>query len=102
MAPAVTLISRALERVHHQLPGLKVNVDVDVSPALVPRLLEGELDMVISRIPAGFDPGHFVFEEIGEEAISVVCRRGHPLADAASPSLAEMTAYPGRSSPRAP
>nr|WP_275288387.1 LysR family transcriptional regulator [Halomonas elongata] len=94
MAPAVTLISRALERVHRQLPGLKISVDVDVSPALVPRLLEGELDMVISRIPAGFDPGHFVFEEIGEEAISVVCRREHPLANVASPSLADMKAYP--------
>ncbi|GHC34081.1 LysR substrate-binding domain-containing protein [Aidingimonas halophila] len=94
MAPAVTLIAQTLERVHRRLPGLKVNVHVDVSPALIPRLLEGEFDMVVSRIPAGFDPGHFVFEEIGEEAICIVCRRNHPLADKGSPTLAEMTAYP--------
>ena len=94
MAPAVTLISRALERVHQQLPNLKVSVDVDVSPVLVPRLLEGEFDMVISRIPTDQDPSRFVFEEIGEEAISIVCRRDHPLAHKASPSLAEMATYP--------
>ncbi len=94
MAPAVTLVAQTLERVHRRLPGLKVNVHVDVSPALIPRLLEGEFDMVISRIPAGFDPGHFVFEEIGEEAIRIVCRRDHPLANETSPTLAEMTTYP--------
>lgn len=67
MAPAVTLLTSAIEQVHRDRPGLKISVDVDVSKVLVPRLLEGELDFAITRIPAGVDAEWFVFEEIGEE-----------------------------------
>ncbi|WP_163560760.1 LysR substrate-binding domain-containing protein [Halomonas sp. NO4] len=94
MAPAVTLLASAIERVHRDRPGLKVSVAVDVSQALVPRLLEGELDFAITRIPVGFPAERFVFEEIGEEEICFVCRAGHPLTGQDSPSLAAMAAYP--------
>lgn len=94
MAPAVTLLTSAIERVHHDLPGLKVRVDVDVSKALIPRLMEGEFDFAITRIPAGFATEHFVFEEIGEEEICFVCREGHPLAGMPQPDLKAMVSYP--------
>ncbi|TDX28036.1 LysR family transcriptional regulator [Modicisalibacter xianhensis] len=94
MAPAVTLLTSAIERVHRDLPGLKVRVDVDVSKALIPRLLEGEFDFAITRIPEGFSTEHFVFEEIGEEEICFVCREGHPLAGKTQPTLADMVVYP--------
>lgn len=94
MAPAVTLLTSAIERVHRERPGLKIRVDVDVSKTLVPLLLEGELDFAITRIPAGFDIERFVFEEIGEEELCFVCRQGHPLADKTSLSLADMATYP--------
>lgn len=94
MAPAVTLLTSAIERVHRERPGLKVSVDVDVSKVLVPRLLEGELDFAITRIPAGVDVERFVFEEIGEEELCFVCRKGHPLTNKAPLSLASMAVYP--------
>lgn len=94
MAPAVTILTSAIERVHRDQPGLKISVDVDVSKVLVPRLLEGELDFAITRIPAGVDAEWFVFEEIGEEELCFVCRKGHPLADKTTLSLADMSAYP--------
>lgn len=94
MAPAVTILTSAIERVHRDQPGLKISVDVDVSKVLVPRLLEGELDFAITRIPAGVDAEWFVFEEIGEEELCFVCRKGHPLADKTPLSLADMSAYP--------
>lgn len=94
IAPAVTLLASAIERVHRDRPRLKVSVTVDVSQALVPRLLEGELDFAITRIPAGFPAERFVFEEIGEENICFVCRAGHPLTGQAEPSLSAMAAYP--------
>lgn len=94
MAPAVTLLTSAIERVHRDRPGLKISVDVDVSKVLVPRLLEGELDFAITRIPAGVDAERFVFEEIGEEELCFVCRQGHPLADKQTLSLADMTGFP--------
>lgn len=94
MAPAVTLLASAIERVHRDLPGLKVGVDVDVSKRLVPRLMAGEFDFAITRIPEDFPSEAFVFEEIGEEALCFVCREGHPLAGAGQLDLASMTAYP--------
>lgn len=94
MAPAVTLLTSAIERVHRERPGLKISVDVDVSKVLVPRLLEGELDFAITRIPPGIDTERFVFEEIGEEVLCFVCRKGHPLMAKTSLRLADMSAYP--------
>ncbi|MCS2608311.1 LysR substrate-binding domain-containing protein [Halomonas dongshanensis] len=94
MAPAVTLLTSAIERVHRDRPALKISVDVDVSKALVPRLLEGELDFAITRIPAGSDIEHFVFEEIGEEQLCFICREGHPLAHDATPTLTDMATFP--------
>lgn len=94
MAPAVTILTSAIERVHRELPGLKVSVDVDVSKSLIPRLMEGEFDFAITRIPEGFPAEQFVFEEIGEEEICFVCRAGHPLAGVAMPDLPDMAAYP--------
>ncbi|MDR5876219.1 LysR substrate-binding domain-containing protein [Halomonas sp. CUBES01] len=94
MAPAVTILTSAIEQVHRDQPGLKISVDVDVSKVLVPRLLEGELDFAITRIPAGVDAEWFVFEEIGEEELCFVCRKGHPLADKTPLSLSDMSAYP--------
>ncbi len=94
MAPAVTLLTSAIERVHRDLPGLKIGVDVGVSRDLIPRLLEGELDFAITRIPAGFPAERFVFEEIGEEALCFVCREGHPLSGQSPLSLEAMAAYP--------
>ncbi|MCB8888179.1 LysR family transcriptional regulator [Vreelandella malpeensis] len=94
MAPAVTLLTSAIERIHRDRPTLKISVEVDVSKALVPRLLEGELDFAITRIPAGSDIEHFVFEEIGEEELCFICREGHPLAQVAAPALLDMAAFP--------
>ncbi|MGO2147909.1 LysR substrate-binding domain-containing protein [Halomonas sp.] len=94
MAPAVTLLTSAIERVHRDRPELKISVDVDVSKALVPRLLEGELDFAITRLPPGSDLERFVFEEIGEEELCFVCREGHPLVGKTSLKLADMAAYP--------
>ncbi|TBW55996.1 LysR family transcriptional regulator [Marinobacter halodurans] len=94
MAPAVTILTSAVERVHRALPGLKVRIDVDVSKRLVPRLIEGEFDFVVSRIPEGFTAEHFIFEEIGEEDICIVCREGHPAMGEAPVSLEALTDYP--------
>lgn len=94
MAPAVTLLTSAIERSHRQHPGLKVSIDVNVSKVLIPRLLEGELDFAITRIPAGFPAERLVFEEIGEEEICFVCREGHPLSGHRSLDLGKMAPFP--------
>ncbi|MFC0267462.1 LysR family transcriptional regulator [Kushneria aurantia] len=94
MEPAVSLLTRALERIQAERPGLQVTVQVDVSRALVSALLEGHYDFVIARIPAGFSGEHFVFEEIEEEAISFVIHRDHPLYGDTPPGLEALTDWP--------
>lgn len=94
LAPAVTLLASAVERVHRDSPHLEVNIDVDVSRNLVPRLRDGEFDFAIARIPGGMPAGDFVFEEIGEEELCFVCRAGHPLAGRETFDLTSMLDYP--------
>lgn len=94
LAPAVTLLATAVERVHRDAPHLKVNIDVDVSRNLVPRLRDGEFDFAIARIPGDMPAGDFVFEEIGEEALCFVCRAGHPLSNSPAAPLEALQDYP--------
>ncbi|WP_043529961.1 LysR family transcriptional regulator [Litchfieldella xinjiangensis] len=94
LAPAVTLLASAIERVHRTHPKLKVSVEVDVSKRLAPRLLEGELDFAITRIPSDISAEPFIFEEIGEEDICFVCREGHPLSGMSPLTLEAMAAFP--------
>jgi DNA-binding transcriptional LysR family regulator len=80
MAPAVELVVPAVDAVRRRHPGLQISVDVDTSPVLIDRLRQGQLDFAIARIPADADPTPFIYEEIGDEELSFVCRSGHPLA----------------------
>ncbi|WP_110687145.1 LysR substrate-binding domain-containing protein [Salinicola aestuarinus] len=94
MAPAVTLLATAIERVHREAPHLQVNIDVDVSRQLVPRLRAGVYDFAIARIPTDMPASEFVFEEIGEEALCAVCRADHPLADTPISDPEALGGYP--------
>ena len=94
MEPAVALLTRAIEQMHSERPKLRINVNVDVSRALISGLMDGHYNFVISRIPAGFSGEHFVFEEIGEEEICFICSRSHPLAEQPVPALSAMVDYP--------
>lgn len=70
---------------------VRVSVEVDTSDALVPAVLEGDLDVAIARLPdqfADIDVEVELFEE--GEAMSVVARPGHPLVDARGVTLADL------------
>ncbi|TBW38741.1 LysR family transcriptional regulator [Siculibacillus lacustris] len=84
MAPAVEMLTAAVTAARARLKGLQVTIDVETSDVLVGRLLASKLDFVISRIPAGFDPEPFDYEEIGAETLCMMVRRDHPLAELAS------------------
>lgn len=94
MAPAMTLLATAIESAHRETPNIQVNIDVDVSRRLVPRLRAGTYDFAIARIPADMPASDFVFEEIGEEALCLVCRADHPLADSSIADPEALRVYP--------
>jgi DNA-binding transcriptional LysR family regulator len=81
MAPAVEMVTEAVTAARARLSGLQVTIDVEASDVLVSRLLASKLDFVIARVPVGFDPEPFDYEEIAAERVVMMVRRDHPLAE---------------------
>jgi DNA-binding transcriptional LysR family regulator len=72
-------------------PRVRIAVHVDTSDVLVPAVLEGDLDVVIARLPDEFgviDVEIELFEK--GEPMSVVARPGHALVDAPAVTLADL------------
>ena len=78
--PGAVLVPQAIARMNQQFPGVQVRVDLAVSNVLLPRMTEGQLDIVVARLSAKHDDGQFLFEQMAVEAINLVVRTGHPLA----------------------
>lgn len=79
-------------------PRLSIEIHVDTSDRLIKWLLAGRLDLVIGRMPEGRGQANrdCLFQPIGEEALSVVAARHHPLAanDSQPLVLADLQPYP--------
>jgi DNA-binding transcriptional LysR family regulator len=57
----------------------KVLLVVDSSPALLNKLKQGELDIVVGRLPTDTSAEFFDYEELAEsQSVNVVVRKGHP------------------------
>lgn len=81
---------------HH--PQLAIEIHADTSDRLIEWLLAGRLDIVIGRMPEEHSQANqdCLFQPIGEEALSVIAARQHPLVsrDRQPLSLAALHAYP--------
>jgi DNA-binding transcriptional LysR family regulator len=58
---------------------VNVSVEVSTSDVLAQELLDGNLDFILARLPAGRDPRMFEARVIGPEPISLIVRGEHPL-----------------------
>ena len=92
-APAVDIVVRAVEAVQRAYPALEIAVEVDSSPALVARLMEGRLDFVLARIPPGEDATALEYREVTEEALCFLVLDGHPLLGGDAVALPDLLAY---------
>lgn len=77
--PAVEHVLPAIRQARVHLPRVAVNVEVSTSDVLTEALLDGDLDFILARLPAGRDPRQFEARFIGPEPISLIVRREHPL-----------------------
>lgn len=74
------LMARAIARMKRDRPSIVVEVSVDTSNNLLPRLLSDDLDVLVAR-PWEIGPEAEVsYEELIDERLVVVGRAGHPLA----------------------
>lgn len=81
----------ALVRAREVLPGVKIEVVVATSDLLCEQLLAGRLDFALARLPADGAQDRLRFRQMGGEPVSLLVRRGHPLA--AAPSVADLMRY---------
>lgn len=81
----------ALSRARGVLPGVQIEVVVATSDVLCEQLLSGRLDFVLARLPADGAQDRLRFRQMGGEPVSLLVRRGHPLA--AVPTVADLMQY---------
>lgn len=92
MAASPTFLTRALAKLKQQYPLLSVAIEVGTSDKLMGQLDEGELDVVIGRVPG--EAGGYQFRPLSEEPISVVCAPEHPLTKVRAPVFSRLREYP--------
>lgn len=87
LAPMVA----AYKRLH---PRVAISVIVDTSNVMIRQLADGEVDLVLGRQTEGHGAGDFVSVPLLDEALVIVARAQHPLAERASVSLADLGGFP--------
>lgn len=87
----------ALARLRKRLPQVHVQLVEDTVPSLWRRMEAGELDAMVSRLPALSErqrlPSGVAHRIVGRESLVLVCGRGHPLAGRRQVRLAQLLAY---------
>lgn len=76
--PALSHLLPVLRKVRKDAPGVSVDVVVATSDVLCDHVLGGRLDFALGRIPAALE-GQLALHPMGQEPLSLVVRRGHPL-----------------------
>lgn len=78
--PAMDRVLPALEIARTALPRVQVEVVVATSDVLCDQLLAGRLDFALARLPPDDDGARLRFRRLSAEPVSLIVRRGHPLA----------------------
>jgi len=83
LPPAVALVKQ-----EHQ--NLRVALEIESSDVLMERLVQGKLDILVSRLFAQHDKSQLRYERLTEEPVCAVSRPGHPLLGVAGLTLRDV------------
>jgi DNA-binding transcriptional LysR family regulator len=92
-APAISLAVPAIQQVSAAYPGIEVNVRIETSNVLARELISSKHDFIMARVPDDLDPRLFNVQEIGVEKACLIVRKGHPLTEKDTVSLADLPFY---------
>ncbi|WP_019629800.1 LysR substrate-binding domain-containing protein [Actinomadura atramentaria] len=92
LAGSNVLLPRAIAALKRERPGITVVVREATFDTQVPRLLDGEIDLIVGRLNPIEDGRALRQITLYGEPVRLVARRGHPAASAAS--LADLLGYP--------
>jgi len=70
--PAASLVPAALAALKRKHPGLLVSVEVDHSRPLLEKLFQGELDILVARLPDAGNAASLQFEPLGDERHAIL------------------------------
>jgi DNA-binding transcriptional LysR family regulator len=88
-----TIMPTLLAQLHREFPLLSITMETGIVEQLMPRLLNGALDLVMSKMPAVPLPKGFSSIELSRNKMLVLARRNHPLQQKKSVPLKELCAY---------
>ena len=87
-------ISHAVAKLIARNTKLQVRIDMDSAPAIVNRVLSGDIDIGVADIRHCEDFARLTFELLPEHAVACCCRREHPLAGRRALSLDDLLQFP--------
>ncbi|MDC8786481.1 LysR family transcriptional regulator [Roseateles koreensis] len=90
MAPAMSLLPRAIARVKQEAPLLRIGVQMETSKVLLDMLQRGSLDFMIGRMPEDEGSAGLNYEELTDEPACAVARIDHPLMSAGHLQLSDL------------
>lgn len=93
-ATACVLVPRFVARLEAQSTDVAVNVREGTMSTLLPALRAGDVDLVVGVLPDRRLPVEFDSEQLYEDPMAVVVRRGHPLTTVARLEWPMLSGYP--------
>ncbi|HYP84063.1 LysR substrate-binding domain-containing protein [Variovorax sp.] len=94
LVAALELVPRVAARVAREDPALRLALHEDILQGLWPRLVDGELDLMVGRIDDRVHATGLPNLPLVADRHCVALRAGHPLARRRRPSWADTLAYP--------
>ncbi len=91
--PAIDRLLPVLRNARMTAPQVTFEVIVAPSDILCEHLLSGRIDFAIGRLPEGPGRDMFSLDEIADEPVALVVRRGHPLTQRSEPRVQDLLGY---------
>jgi len=88
------LLPQAIARLHERFPRLRIDLRIGVNTNMLPRLLDGDVDVLVGRLPEEELPAHVVHRHVADLRLGLIASRGHPLAGKRKTDSRALSAYP--------
>ncbi|HSW18171.1 MAG TPA: LysR family transcriptional regulator [Ramlibacter sp.] len=90
---SATRMPALLAALHARYPKLEITMHSGMADQLLPRLLDGQIDVMLGALPLEPLPPGYDVHELPAAEVRVFCRRGHPLTRLAPVSLRQVAEH---------
>lgn len=90
----VALVPQAIAKLHARFPQLRIDLQLGANPRMLPSLLNGDLDLLVGRIPGARLPDYIETRRIADVRMRVIAAADHKLARQRLITGKDLAAYP--------